>query len=70
MWTLSVSTATNLHGPWSAPQQVYQETDLSPQPIAIYAPAPHPQFDPTGQTLVVTYAAYGPISAVKLTFSK
>lgn len=50
--------------------RVYQETDLNPQPIAIYAPSAHPNFDPTGATLVVTYAAYGPISAIRLTFSK
>ena len=70
MWGLNIQTAQNLHGPWSNMQHFYQETDLSPQPVSIYSPAAHPQFDPSGQTLVVTYAAWGPISAIKVTFTK
>ena len=70
MYTLTIQTAANLQGPWSSMQAVYTETGLSPQPTAIYAPAAHPQYDPSGETLIVTYSAYGPISAIKLHFTK
>ncbi|KAL9049351.1 MAG: hypothetical protein Q9162_007266 [Coniocarpon cinnabarinum] len=70
MWGLGIQTSVNIHGPWSELQKVYHEDCLTPQPIAIYSPAAHTQYDPTGKTLIVTYAAYGPIQAIKLTFNK
>ena len=59
-------TADQPEGPWSDPITLYQATPLTAG-SSIYAAAPHPYFDPGGQTLVVTFTNHpNCIQAIKV----
>ena len=49
-----VKTAPAPEGPWSAAITLYQATPIT-KGSSIYAAAPHPYYDLTGKTLVVTF---------------
>lgn len=56
-------------GPWSEPVTLYQATPIT-NGSSIYAAVPHPYYDQTGKSLVVTYTNHpNLIQAVKLTFA-
>lgn len=53
-------------GPWSEAFELYQGTPITPDSTC-YAAIPHPYFDPSGKTLVVTYTNHpNTIQAVKV----
>ncbi len=63
-----LKTALRPEGPWSDPITLYQATPITPG-SAIYAAVPHPYFDTTGQTLVVTFTNHpNMIQAIRATF--
>lgn len=47
-------TAPAPEGPWSDPVTLYQATPIT-SGSSIYAAVPHPYYDPTGKSLVVTF---------------
>ncbi|EXJ84844.1 hypothetical protein A1O3_05518 [Capronia epimyces CBS 606.96] len=68
-----VKTAQHPQGPWSDPPvMVYQAKPLLPgeENGCIYAAVPHPYFDESGKTLVVTFTNHpNTIQAVKVVFA-
>jgi hypothetical protein len=64
-----MKTAQQPEGPWSDAMTLYQATPLT-NGSSIYAAVPHPYFDETGKTLVVTFTNHpNTIQAVRVTFS-
>jgi hypothetical protein len=61
-----LKTSQQPEGPWSEPQTLYQATPIT-DGSSTYAPIPHPYYDPTGRTLVVTFTNHpNRIQAVKI----
>lgn len=61
-----VITADRPEGPWSDPITLYQATPLTAG-SSIYAAVPHPYFDQSGETLVVTFTNHpNCIQAIKV----
>lgn len=64
-----LKTAQRPEGPWSDAVTLYQATPLQ-QDSSIYAAVPHPYFDETGKTLVVTFTNHpNTIQAVRVVFA-
>ncbi|OAL40337.1 hypothetical protein AYO20_00073 [Fonsecaea nubica] len=64
-----LKTAQQPEGPWSDPITLYQATPIQPG-SSIYAAVPHPYFDETGKTLVVTFTNHpNTVQAVRVVFS-
>jgi hypothetical protein len=56
-------------GPWSDPVTLYQATPIT-SGSTIYAAIPHPYYDPSGKSLVVTYTNHpNVIQAIKVVIS-
>ncbi|KIV80939.1 hypothetical protein PV11_08404 [Exophiala sideris] len=63
-----MKTAQRPEGPWSDATTLYQATPIT-NGSSIYAAVPHPYFDESGQTLVVTFTNHpNVVQAVKITF--
>ena len=61
-------TAPAPEGPWSDTVTLYQATPLT-EAASIYAAVPHPYYDRSGRTLVVTFTNHpNVIQAVRITF--
>ena len=64
-----LKTAQLPEGPWSDPITLYQATPLT-EGSSIYAAVPHPYYDETGKTLVVTFTNHpNTIEAVRVAFA-
>jgi hypothetical protein len=64
-----LKTAQQPEGPWSDPITLYQATPLT-DGSSIYAAVPHPYFDESGKTLVVTFTNHpNTIQAVRVVFA-
>lgn len=63
-----VKTAQRPEGPWSEPVTLYQAKPIT-EGSSIYAAIPHPYFDGSGRTLVVTFTNHpNVVQAVKIKF--
>ncbi|EXJ55494.1 hypothetical protein A1O7_08421 [Cladophialophora yegresii CBS 114405] len=64
-----LKTAQRPEGPWSDPITLYQATPLT-DGSSIYAAVPHPYFDESGKSLVVTFTNHpNTIQAVRIVFA-
>ena len=64
-----VKTAQRPEGPWSEPITLYQATPLISD-STVYAAVPHPYFDGSGKTLVVTFTNHpNTIQAIRVRFA-
>ncbi|KIX00067.1 uncharacterized protein Z518_10994 [Rhinocladiella mackenziei CBS 650.93] len=64
-----LKTSPKPEGPWSDPITLYQATPIR-QDSSIYAAVPHPYFDNSGKTLVVTFTNHpNTIQAVRVVFA-
>ncbi|KAJ9613216.1 hypothetical protein H2200_003158 [Cladophialophora chaetospira] len=64
-----MKTAERPEGPWSDPITLYQATPLT-NGSSIYAAVPHPYYDESGKTLVVTFTNHpNTIQAVRIVFT-
>jgi hypothetical protein len=61
-----VSTAPKLEGPWTAPVIIGTTCPVSACGGTRYAIAPHPEFDPSGKTVMVTWTDWHYIHAVEV----
>ena len=66
--SILVSTAPALEGPWSSAVTVGSTCPNDTCGALRYAIAPHPEFDPTGKTLLVTWTDSNVVHAVKMTW--
>ena len=65
---INARTAPAPAGPWSDNTTLYQATPIT-KGSTTYAAVPHPYFDTTGKTLVVTFTNHpNTIQAAKVTF--
>jgi len=63
-----MKTSQKPEGPWSEPITLYQATPLQ-EGSSIYAAVPHPYFDESGKTLVVTFTSHpNTVQAIRVTF--
>ena len=59
-------TAHRPEGPWSDPITLFQATPIT-EGSAVYAAVPHPYYDPSGKSLVVTFTNHpNTIQAIKI----
>jgi beta-xylosidase len=59
-------TASAPEGPWSEPITLYQATPISAE-SSIYAAIPHPYYDLSGKTLVITFTNHpNVVQAIKV----
>jgi len=63
-----VSTAPELEGPWSKPLSIGTTCPTGTCGKLRYCIAPHPEFDPSGKTLLVTWTDSNDVHAVKVTW--
>ena len=64
--TVHAQTAPAPEGPWSQPVALHKQEPIT-NGSTIYAAAPHPYYDPSGKTLVVTFTNHpNTIQAIRI----
>ena len=67
--TVHAQTAPAPEGPWSQPMALHKQEPIT-NGSTIYAAAPHPYYDLTGKTLIVTFTNHpNTIQAIKIVSS-
>lgn len=65
---IQMMTADNLQGPWTKVSTIYSDPTGSASHQFDYGTAFHPEYDTTGRTVIVTYATYQSIQALRVVF--